>query len=131
MVGKFTPIKYEKINYDDIMFFTKDGDVTYTTEISGGGVSGGGSSLTGAIIGGAIAGSAGAVIGSRKDVVGNPIQSRSITHDTTQTVLRYKVGNQYRERKFRGYDAYDYFISVIGEKDLLQMQLNNMNKQNQ
>lgn len=124
----FKPVEYEKIAYDDIVFFTKEGDVTYTTEVSGGGVCGGGSSLTGAIVGGAIAGNTGAIIGSRKEVTSTPIKSRTVRHDDTRTRIRYKVGNQYKECTFDGFRVYDYLITVIGDKDLLQMQLNQMRK---
>lgn len=124
----FKPVEYEKIAYDDIVFFTKEGDVTYTTEVSGGGISGGGSSLTGAIVGGAVAGSTGAIIGSRKEITSTPIESRTVQHDDTSTRIRYKVGEQYKERTFDGFEVYDYLITVIGDKDLLQMQLNQMHK---
>ena len=47
-------LSYNEIPVSDIQYYSKEGDVQYTTKISGGG--GGGSSISGAVVGGLIAG---------------------------------------------------------------------------
>lgn len=112
-------IEYIKIPIDKVQYFAKEGDVQYTTQISGGG--GGGSSLLGAVVGGAIAGEAGAIIGSRKKTT--PITTTTNTHDTRKTILRYYEGETLKVLSYEGTDMYEFLLKNIPEKDLLSVQL--------
>lgn len=117
---------YKAISLDNIQYFSKDGDVKYTTTISGGG--GGGSSLSGAIVGGLIAGEAGAIIGSRQKI--NPITSKTETHSTTKTILKYFDGDELVVLTFVGHGMYNYLLKTIPEKDLESVQLQTSPKTN-
>lgn len=120
------PIYVTEIPIDRIQYFTKEGDVQYTSNVSGGG--GGGSSLSGAIVGGLIAGDAGAVIGSRKKTA--PIKTEIQTHDTRQTVLRYYDDfGKLEVMTFKGFSAYDFLLSAIPDKDLTTIQLGGNSRQ--
>ena len=120
------PIHVTEIPIDRIQYFTKEGDVQYTPNVSGGG--GGGSSLSGAIVGGLIAGDAGAVIGSRKKTA--PIKTEIQTHDTRQTVLRYYDDfGKLEVMTFKGFSAYDFLLSAIPDKDLTTIQLGGNSRQ--
>lgn len=107
------------IDLEDILFFTKEGDVQYTTSISGGG--GGGSSIGGAIVGGVIAGEAGAIIGSRKKI--EEIKSVENKYDSRESVIRYKKDNKILEKRYMGFEIYEFLFKYIPEKDLLNVQL--------
>lgn len=120
-IGKLVPLDFEyvAIPIDKIQYYAKEGDVQYTTKISGGG--GGGSSISGAIVGGLVAGGAGAVIGSRQQV--NPIKTTTQTHDSRKTILKYHDGDALVVMAFDGFDAYNFFQKNMPEKDLLSVQL--------
>ena len=113
-------IQIKRIPFNMIQYYDKEGDVQYTSHVSGGG--GGGTSISGAIIGGVIAGDLGAIIGSRKKV--NPITTETRTYDSRHTVLRY-----YNDLKalevltFTGFRVYDFLLNTIPEKDLTTIQL--------
>ncbi len=114
------PIYVTEIPLDRIQYYAKEGDVQYTSNVSGGG--GGGSSLSGAIVGGLIAGEAGAVIGSRRRI--NPIKTEVQTHDSRKTILRYYDDyGKLAVMTFKGFDAYDFLLSAIPDKDLTTIQL--------
>lgn len=100
---------------NNICFFFKEGDVQYTTSISGGSIKGGGSSIGGAIIGGLIAGDAGAIIGSRRKIESEEIKTVENEHDTRVSVITNKSGTV---RRFYGFDAYDFWLKNLPEKDL-------------
>ena len=118
------PINIKEIQIDKIQYYTKEGDVQYTTKISGGG--GGGSSLGGAIVGGLIAGGAGAVIGSRQKI--KPITAETRTHDSRQTVLRYYNDfGKLEVMTFKGFNIYDFLLGEIPDKDLVTIQLGQSN----
>ena len=120
------PIYITEIPIDKIQYYTKEGDVQYTSHVSGGG--GGGSSLKGAVIGGVIAGDAGAIIGSRKKV--NPIITETRTHDSRQTVLRYYDDfGKLEVMTFKGFNVYDFLLGAIPDKDLTTIQLGGNSKQ--
>ena len=116
---KLLPVKHTAIPVSDIQYFTKEGDVQYTSKISGGG--GGGSSLSGAIVGGLIAGDAGAIIGSRKKI--NEIKTETQTIDSRKTVIRYYKEGAIKTLSFDGYEVYDYLLKKIPQKDLVTIQL--------
>lgn len=117
-------IEYNCIPVSNIQYFSAEGDVQYTTRISGGG---GGSTITGAIVGGLLAGEAGAIVGSRKKV--NEIKSESITHDSRNTLIRYYRENELLTISYEGFDVYNYLLKKMPEKDLLSMQLKGTDKQ--
>lgn len=77
------------VSKSNIVNLSQEGDIHYTTEVSGGG--GGGSSIKGAIIGGVIAGDAGAIIGSRKST--DPITSSTKQIDDRTTNLKILDAN--------------------------------------
>lgn len=112
---------YDKILISKIQYYAKEGDVQYTTKVSGGG--GGGSSIKGAIIGGIIAGEAGAIIGSRQKV--EEVHSTTETHDSRQTIIRYYYGESLDTLTFDGYDVYNFLLKEIPQKDLITIQINN------
>ncbi len=118
-------IEYSCIPVSNIQYFSAEGDVQYTTRISGGG--GGGSTITGAIVGGLLAGEAGAIVGSGKKV--NEIKSESITHDSRNTLIRYYRENELLTISYDGFDVYNYLLKKMPEKDLLSMQLKGTDKQ--
>lgn len=111
------------IPVDQIICFYKEGDVQYTTKVSGGG--GGGSSLTGALVGGLIAGETGAIIGSRKK--NKEIKSTVVTaHNDRKVVIRYNENGSVKilSREDKEFEIYDYLLEKIPEKDLLTIQMN-------
>lgn len=118
-------IEYSCIPVSNIQCFSAEGDVQYTTRISGGG--GGGSTITGAIVGGLLAGETGAIVGSRKKVA--EIKSESITHDSRNTLIRYYRENELLTISYDGFDVYNYLLKKMPEKDLLSMQLKGANQQ--
>ena len=73
----------------------------------------GGSSLGGAVIGGVFAGEAGAVIGSRKEIV--PIKSELVTHDTREMFLNY-YDEGIKRSIFFNYNDYGAFEEIIPQK---------------
>lgn len=119
------PINCVDVPIEKIQYFAKEGDVQYTTKVSGGG--GGGYSVAGAIVGGLIAGEAGAVIGSRKKV--NDVVSKTETHDSRKTILRYFNEDSVEILSFNGFGLYEYLLGKIPEKDLLTIQLQQMSSE--
>ena len=109
----------KSIPVSNIQYFSKEGDIQYTTKISGGG--GGGSSISGAIVGGLIAGETGAVVGSRKKV--QEVKSEVVKHDSRCTIIRYYKDQQMDVLRYSGEAVYDYLLKMIPEKDLLTIQL--------
>lgn len=111
------------IPINQIIYFYKDGDVQYATQVSGGG--GGGSSLTGALVGGLIAGETGAIIGSRRK--NEEIKSTIVkAHDDRAVVVRYKENDSIKVLSYldKDFKIYDYLLKKIPEKDLLTIQMN-------
>lgn len=82
----FDYTKVRKIPLKDIHYYALEGDLSYTTEVSGGGVN-----ATGAVAGSMLFGTAGAIIGAG---VGTEIQSTTRTHDDRKIIFCYeKDGN--------------------------------------
>ena len=77
------------IPLSNIEFFYSSEYTYTTTEVNGGGGTIGGSSIKGAIIGGMIAGPTGAIIGSRKEGIIQPVTSTSTVHRGDTTYLQY------------------------------------------
>ena len=96
----------------NIKYYAKEGDVQYTTQVSGGG--GGGFSMSGAIVGGLIAGDVGAIIGSRKPV--EEIRSYTDEHDTRKTILKYYNGREFVSQTYPA-EMYDALEEIIPEKE--------------
>lgn len=112
-------VEHYIIRIDDIECYAKEGDVKYTTEISGGG--GGGSNIAGAVLGGIVAGGAGAIIASRQPI--EAITSTTTEHDSRKTVLRYYKNGKLCSFISQGFELYDYLFKNIPHKDLLAVQL--------
>lgn len=112
IIGSDDEIYYRSIPLNDIKYFTKDGDIGYETQITGGG--GGGSSIKGAVIGGVVAGGAGSVIGSRQKT--NEIKSETLTHDTRKTILKYYENNTLQSVEYL-IEFFDIFEELIPDKE--------------
>ena len=106
-------LEHTAIALDHIETYAKDGDIQYTTEVSGGG-----SSLSGAVLGGLIAGDAGAIIGSRQSVT-----TKTQSHDTRKTIIKFYQNNQLTSLIANGFELYDHLLKTIPEKDLLSVQV--------
>lgn len=114
---EFEPLGIRAILYENIEFYYKEGDIQYTSDVTGGG----GLSLTGAIIGGIVAGGVGAIIGSCKSI--DPIRTKVSTHNATKTVLVYKDGDERVSEEYERHELYNYLLLKIPEKDLKTVQL--------
>lgn len=119
------PFKYTCISIKNIKYFTKEGELHYTTEVTGGG--GGGSSVKGAVVGGLIAGGAGAVVGSRNKM--NEIRSNTVAHDTRKTVLKYFENGKLKSMEF-GLEYYNAFEELMPDKEYNIVVNNSSNKPN-
>lgn len=105
-----------KISLEDLEYYTIQGNISKENKISGGGGKVGGSSIGGAIAGGIIAGGAGAIIGSRKKGIIEPLNSQIITHDNRETLLNYFVDG-IKHSMFFDYEDYTTFLKIIPEKE--------------
>lgn len=99
----FRIVEHHNINVSKILYFVKDGDISYTTSVSGGGVN-----IKGAVAGAVIAGGAGAIIGSR-----NEISSKTIKHDNRKVIMKFTDG---KEKSFP-IDDYDCLLKIIPKKE--------------
>ena len=97
----------EVIQIDKIHYYSSEGDVSYVTEVTGGG-----SSLRGAILGGMLAGEVGAIIGSRGTVTSS---TREIDNRKVILVYEYK-GKLVKEKLDNEYSV--VFDKLIPEKDI-------------
>lgn len=120
-------IRDDEGNYDidcfrlpirNIKYYAKEGDVQYSTHVSGGG--GGGFSMSGALVGGLIGGDVGAIIGSRKPV--EEIRSYTDKHDTRKTILKYYNGREFVSQTYPA-TMYDALETIIPEKEFNVVQL--------
>lgn len=101
------------IPFEDIIFYTKDGNITYINKIVNAGKN---ISLSGAFIGGLIAGDAGAIIGANKDA--NKIENIIVEHDDVHTFVYYKVENEsVKLADFKGKDFYSYILHILPQKE--------------
>ncbi len=122
------PISYFKVPYENILYYATEGNVQYSTSISGGG--GGGYSIPKAIVGDLIAGPTGAIILGKNEI--EPISSSPVKHDDRKTVLFYKAGDGVTTYSVGGLWFYDYLLKKIPEKDwnYLNLYSNNNNSTN-
>lgn len=101
------------IPFDEILFYTKDGNVSYSNKIINEGKN---ISVSGAIVGGLIAGDAGAIIGAGKDA--NKIQNVTVTHDEVHTFIYYNVGNDcVKIADVKGQKFYTYVLQLLPHKE--------------
>ena len=101
------------IPFEDIVFYTKDGNVSYTNEIVNAGKN---ISISGAIVGGLIAGDAGAIIGANKDA--NKLENHTVEHDDVHTFIYYNAGNDtVKLADFKGKDFYSYILHLLPQKE--------------
>ncbi|MBU3135029.1 hypothetical protein KPL39_01980 [Clostridium gasigenes] len=117
-VAQNAPYEYIlfKISMKDIEYFSTQGEISSHTKISGGGGVVGGNSMKGAIVGGVIAGGAGAVIGSRKKGVIEPIKSEIVKQDDRETFINYFVGGE-KHSMFFDFNNYTTLLKIMPEKD--------------
>lgn len=96
-----------KINYNDIICYSRYGDFYTSTNIEGGG-----SSMGMAFLGQLFGGDAGAIIASR-----NPITSETIVHDKRETLVFIKDNN---EEKYIFFDPnfYDILMHTFPDKEI-------------
>lgn len=101
------------IPFNDILFYTKDGNISYTNKIINEGKS---VSVSGAIVGGLIAGDAGAIIGAGKDA--NKIKNVTVTHDDIHTFIYYNVGdNNVKIADVKGQKFYTFILQLLPHKE--------------
>lgn len=105
-------LEYYIIPLNKIRYYRQSGQISYHTEIYGGG--GGGSSLGGALLGGLIGGEAGAIIGSRRE--SDPIRSREVENDNRSTSLHYTTENNEDGSIWFNYYDYNTFEKLIPDK---------------
>lgn len=111
--GYFYASKNLKIS--DILFWVEKGSLSYTTNISGGGIN-----IEGAIKGALIAGDAGAIIGSRES-----ISTTTKEHDTREIIVKMTNGEEYNF----SYTYKDAFNYLIPEKEYTFIQMKNLQNQ--
>lgn len=100
------------IKYDKIKYFTKDGTVNYTNKIINNGKN---VSISGAVIGEYIAGEAGAIIGSRKDMI--KIENVTVKHDDIYTYIYFERDNEIKLAEVKGSEFYQRILHLIPEKE--------------
>ncbi len=102
---------------DNIVFFTKDGAVTYTNKVNYKS-DGNNTSISGAVVGGLIAGDAGAIIGSRKEP-DISITNTTEEHDDVRVYLYYidETSNSTKSMELLSNGAYRYLVQTIPEKE--------------
>lgn len=100
------------IPFDKIIFFTKDGNISYSNKIINEGKN---MSVSGAIVGGLIAGDAGAIIGAGKDA--NKIQNITVTHDEVHTFIYYNVGSSVKIVDVKGEKFNTYILQLLPQKE--------------
>jgi len=95
------------------MFYTKDGNISYTNKILNDGK---GVSVSGAIAGGLIAGDAGAIIGAGKDA--HKIKSVTETHDEVHTFIYYGKDNKnVKIADVKGQKFYAHILQILPSKE--------------
>ena len=101
------------IPFDEILFYTKDGNVSYSNKIINEGKN---ISVSGAIVGGLIAGGAGAIIGAGKDA--NKFQNVTVTHDEVHTFIYYNAGSDcVKIADVKGQKFYTYILQLLPQKE--------------
>lgn len=111
--GKIT--EKETIPISSIVYYTKDGDVKYTTRTESSG-----NNIKGAIVGGVIAGQAGAVIGSR-----GKTSTYTDKHDSRCTIIKTE-----NDEKRYPISLYDGLVKIIPDKELTYIQVNGIRNRN-
>jgi len=99
---------------DSILYFSKDGQIEYTNEITNRGT--GGMSVSGAVIGGVVGGAAGAIIGAKNNAV--VLHNKTVEHDNVHTYLYYRdaFGNV-KMIDVEGNGFYSELVRVIPTKE--------------
>lgn len=100
------------IKYNNIKYYTKDGSISYTNEITNTGKN---ISLSGAVIGGLLAGDVGAIVGSRKDM--NKLKNNTIRHDDTHTYICYNENEEIKLAVVKGNEFYNTIQQSIPEME--------------
>lgn len=110
------------IPFDNIEYFTQNGDVSYVNKVENVGKN---ISLSGTIVGGVIGGTAGAIIGSRKDA--NQLVNKTISFDDRKVFIYYRdrESGDLIVVEVKSYGFYSKMIHILPEKDYNQIILNN------
>lgn len=106
----------QAIPLNDIVFFYKAGDVSFTTETYGGG--GNTINVGGAVKGAILAGAVGAYIGGQKGVNQSPIYTTTKKHDDRCVILRIRDENGGMKELVFKKEMYEHFMALIPEKEI-------------
>lgn len=115
---------------ENIIYFRKQGEIQYTTNISGGGGKGGGVNVGGAVAGGILFGAAGAIVGAQAgtETFIDPVESTTVKHDTRKTIFQYNDENQKIVTIEWPIDFFALLMKVIPEKEYDYLQLHKKNE---
>lgn len=113
-----------KIPAERIIYYQLNGNIQYTTHISGGG-SNNVANLAGAVIGDIFLGTAGALAGSKIGDQG--LTSSTQEHDGRYVVLKYKDENNKITEKNYPFEIFEVFNKLIPDKEYNFVSINNNN----
>lgn len=110
------------IPFDNIEYFTQNGDVSYVNKVENVGKN---ISLSGTIVGGVIGGAAGAIIGSHKDA--NQIVNKTVSYDDCRVYIYYRneAQDNLTVAEVESRSFYTKIVHILPEKDYNQIILNN------
>lgn len=110
------------IPFDNIEYFTKNGDVSYVNKVENVGKN---ISLSGTIVGGVIGGAAGAIIGSHKDA--NQLVNKTVSYDDCRVFIYYRneAQDNLTVAEVESRSFYTKIVHILPEKDYNQIILNN------
>lgn len=103
---EIAPGTVSSIPIKDIKFYAMEGELSYSTRTSGGGVN-----VKGAVGGGLLFGDAGAIIGSR---AGTEIRSETLTHDNRSIIICYVRDGQEHTEDLKSFDP-DKTLAALRE----------------
>ena len=113
-----------KIPVERIVYYQLNGNIQYTTHISGGG-SNNVANLAGAVIGDIFLGTAGALAGSKIGDQG--LTSSTQEHDGRYVVLKFKDENNKITEKNYPFEIFEVFNKLIPDKEYSFVNINNNN----
>lgn len=111
------------ININEVKFYKVDGEILTRTEMSGGKVIGGGTSIGGAVVGGLLAGDVGAIIGSRKKIVSEPIRTNTINDDKRVVNVYIETDDMVKVFQYE-YPFFEVFQKYMPEKSFDYISIN-------
>lgn len=109
----YTTIPLNRINH-----FKLTGNISYTSDVHGGGGGGGGANIGGAVIGGLLFGGAGAIVGSQvgTDIQIDEIKTEITQHDDRNVEFFYEDESGKTVSVIFDSSAYDCLMKLIPEK---------------